>query len=336
MSVHEISLDSIDSIVVDEAFGRGTFERWVGGMLEELIAEQELAKAHIERYSQDWAKPIVARLQADLRFAESVNFDYADFLARVSRSGNAFVIEHEKIRVSLELAVSILREVNFTISEMTGLGFKGMFMSLQSLRLAAQAYKLKNDMGKLRSELEKAARETSEAMAQLIFNTSLNAFLAISGPVGWLALGGAGLAQIVVDTYLGPSTSATATIGSRGTTSIGVVVSASEKYLAESSKVVRVTTPAGKVIPIVGVIFDVNEISTGYQNIVAVDRAMKAVKRSQEKLYDTVLQHRTLFASLKQKINQLETRLIKGKDYTKSLRLELQNWDYQSAQAISS
>ena len=147
-----------------------------------------------------------------------------------------------------------------------------------------EARKLQELLKKLQQQLERAKREVTEAWAQTIFNGVISVALLCSGPLGWFSLGAIGLTQIVVDTYVGPSTSDAATWGSRGTTTVGTAVSASQKYLAETSKVLKVVKPAGKAIPVVGFVFDVNELSVGYRNVDQLKAVMAEVKAAHQQL----------------------------------------------------
>ena len=320
--------------VVDQVLGKGTYERWCSIALDELIIQQTTAESHIKQYSKPWAQPMKSRLQADLKFATAVNDDYISFLERLSRNGGAVAAEGEKIMSVLVLAISILKEVNFTLSEMTNLGIKGAFSSLAGLGLAIEGGELEKRLKNLKSELERAKREIKEAWAQTAINASISGILLCSGPVGWLTLGAVGLGQLAADAYLGPSTSNATTLGSRANTTIGTAVSASEKYFAESTKVIRVTRTVGKVIPVVGFVFDANEISVGYRNANGLKKAMREAKLAQDKFSQKAKRHRGSFAKLKQKLNQLESGLVQRKGYTaetrKTLQIEIKQSGYST------
>src|SRR5262249_23420832 len=117
--------------------------------------------------------------------------------------------------------------------------------------------------------------------------------------------GGIAVGQMVLDTYVGPATSDAATWGSRGNTTIGAALSASEKYLQESSKVARVAKVGGKIIPVVGFLFDANEVAVGYRNVDALEEQIEDVKEAQAELIDKIRLNRATFTGLVVKIGRL-------------------------------
>jgi len=156
---------------------------------------------------------------------------------------------------------------------------------------------------------------------QLILNVAITSVVACSGPLGWLTLGAIGLGQMVADTYLGPATSTAATWGNRASTTLGVAVSASEKYLVESSKVQTVAKGAGKVIIVVGFVFDFNEIALGMRNIDALKKLMADVKKAQNKLLLKIKANKATLAALSVKFGQLSKQIEKrGKGWTAQTR----------------
>ena len=250
--------------VVDRVLGSAIYSNWQK-VHNAFIDEQSRAYTNESRYAGPWAASLKKQLQADLAFAEKCVDDYLIFLERTTASGTANVTEGEKILDILVLAISVLNSVNDLLDEMFALGILALFAVLEAASLQTEARALQALLKKLQTELEKAKREVTEAYVQTGINLAITAALAASGPLGWLALGAIGLGQMVADTYLGPSTSDSATWGSRANTTLGTAASASQKYVEATSKVAKVAKPAGKVIPVVGFVFDVNEIARRLQ-----------------------------------------------------------------------
>src|SRR5690606_10387846 len=93
--------------------------------------------------------------------------------------------------------------------------------------------------------------------------------------------------------------------GSRGATTIGTAVSASEKYMREASKVSKVVKPAGKAIPVVGFVFDVTEIAVGYSNVNGLKKLMEDVRKNQNKLMEKLNFQKGTLANLGEKVVEL-------------------------------
>jgi hypothetical protein len=311
--------------VVDKVLGAGTYAIYEK-ILDALIVEQTRAYTNEKMYSSPWAMSLKTQLQADLALAEKVNDDYLAFLERVSSGGTANVTEGEKILSVFLLAISILTLVNDVLRDMFALGIVYLFNVLLAASVETEARAIQSLVKKLQQELEKAKREVKEAELQLAINVSIAAALAYAGPLGWLTLGAIGLGQMVADTYLGPSTSDAATWGSRGSTTLGTAASASQKYLQESSKVFKVVKRGGKVIPVVGVIFDVNEIGVGYRNVDGLKKLMADVKKAQDKLIEKIDRHKASLSALALKLGELRREVEKrGKGWTAQTRETLED-----------
>jgi hypothetical protein len=141
-----------------------------------------------------------------------------------------------------------------------------------------------------------------------------------------MTLGAIGLGQMVADAYLGPSTSDAATWGSRGATTLGTAASASIKYLDETGKVVKVVKRAGKVLPVVGFIFDANEIAVGYRNVGGLKKLMEDVKKIHEKLVAKIKLHKASLSALVLKLEHLREEVEKrGKGWTAQTRETLED-----------
>ena len=82
---------------------------------------------------------------------------------------------------------------------------------------------------------------------------------------------------LVADNYLGPSTSDVATWGNRGNTTVGTALSASEKYLQETSKTLKVVKPAGKVIIVVGFIFMAQAVASALAEVHAASAGLRVL-----------------------------------------------------------
>ena len=310
--------------VVDRVLGAGVHAAWQK-ILGDFIDEQSRAFDNEKRYAGDWAASLQKQLQADLAFAEKVADDYNTFLEQTSLSGTANVTDGEKILDVFVLAISILNSVNDLLDEMFALGIVALLATLSAAKLETEARALQALLKKLHQELEKAKREVKEAWAQLAINGAITVVLACSGPLGWLTLGAIGLGQIVLDTYIGPSTSDAATWGSRANTTVGTAASASQKYLAETSKVLKVAKPAGKVIPVVGFVFDANEIAVGYSNVDGLKKLMADVKSAQDKLMQKINFHKAVFANLVIKVGELHKEVLKRNDgWTAGIRQTLE------------
>jgi hypothetical protein len=310
--------------VVDRVLGSAIYSNWQK-VQNAFIDEQSRAYTNESRYAGPWAASLKKQLQADLAFAEKCVDDYLIFLERTTASGTANVTEGEKILDILVLAISVLNSVNDLLDEMFALGILALFAVLEAASLQTEARALQALLKKLQTELEKAKREVTEAYVQTGINLAITAALAASGPLGWLALGAIGLGQMVADTYLGPSTSDSATWGSRANTTLGTAASASQKYAEATSKVAKVAKPAGKVIPVVGFVFDVNEIAVGYSNVDRLKALMAEVKTVHGQLIDKITLHRAAFASLLVKFDELNRQVQKRTDgWTAGIRQTLE------------
>ena len=310
--------------VVDRVLGSAIYSNWQK-VHNAFIDEQSRAYTNESRYAGPWAVSLKKQLQADLTFAEKCVDDYLIFLERTTASGTANVTEGEKILDILVLAISVLNSVNDLLDEMFALGILALFAVLEAASLQTEARALQALLKKLQTELEKAKREVTEAYVQTGINLAITAALAASGPLGWLALGAIGLGQMVADTYLGPSTSDSATWGSRANTTLGTAASASQKYVEATSKVAKVAKPAGKVIPVVGFVFDVNEIAVGYSNVDRMKALMAEVKTVHGQLIDKITLHRAAFPSLLVKFDELNRQVQKRTDgWTAGIRQTLE------------
>ncbi len=178
----------------------------------------------------------------------------------------------------------------------------------------------------LQQELEKAKKEVNQAWTQLFIDAAVTGVLACAGPLGWLTLGAVGLGQMVADTYLGPATSDAATWGSRGNTTIGTAVSASEKYLQVSGKVSKVAKPAGRVIVVVGFLFDASEIAVGYRNVDGLKKLMAEAKKAHDSLIVKIKKISSTFSALTLKFVELRKQVEKrGKGWTAQTRETLED-----------
>lgn len=311
--------------VVDKVLGARTYAIYQK-ILDAFIEEQTRAYTNEKRYSHVWATSLKTQLQADLALTEKINDDYLAFLERVSSGGTANFTEGEKILGVFVLAISILTLVNDVLDDMFALGIGYLFTALAAASLETEARALQSLLKKLQQELERVKREVKEAWAQLAINGAITAALACAGPLGWLTLGAIGLGQMVADTYLGPSTSDAATWGSRGNTTLGTAASASQKYLQESSKVLKVVKPAGKVIPVVGFAFDANEIAVGYRNVDGLKKQMADVKKVQDKLVEKINLHKASLSAMVLKLGELHSGVEKrGKGWTAQTRETLED-----------
>jgi hypothetical protein len=296
--------------VVDKVLGVGVYAAWQQ-VLDSFIEEETRAYANAERYAQVWAAGLRTQLQADLAFAEQIADDYNTFLERTTATGMANPKDGENMIDVFVLAISVLTAVNDLLDEIVDLGIAAMLGALYAASLQAEARTLQKQLDKLKALIEKAQREVKEAYAQTVFNVAVTGVLACAGPLGWLTLGAVGLTQMIADTYLGPSTSDAATWGSRGTTTLGTAASASEKYLAESSRMLKVAKPAGKALPVVGFFFDVNEIAVGYAIVDELEKQMVATKDAHDKLLDKIKMVRGVFTNLASRMEKLRKEVEK-------------------------
>jgi len=309
---------------VDKVLGAGIYANWQV-IQDDFVEEQSRAYANQSRYSLTWATGLRQQLDADLAFAEKTVDDYLAFLSRASANGYANVSEGEKILDIVVLAISVLNSVNDLLDEMFALGIGALLTALSAASLETEARSLQALLKRLQTELEKAKREVKEAWAQLGINVAITAVLAAAGPLGWLTLGAVGVGQMVADSYLGPSTSDAATWGSRASTTLGTAVSASQKYMDAAGKVVKVAKPASKVIPVVGFIFDANEIAVGYSNVDGLKKLMAETKKVQDQLVDKINFHKASITGLLVKLEQLNQQVRKRTDgWTAGIRQTLE------------
>lgn len=323
--IYAASQSKIKPAVVDKVLGTGAYARFQT-VLDAFIEEQTRAYKHEERLSSAWAVSLKKQLQADLAFAEKVSDDYVAFLERVNSSGTANVREGEKIFDVFILAISVLTCVNDVLDDMFDLGIVGLITALEGIGLTIEANRVQSLLKQLQQELEKAKKERLEAWAQLIIDVAIAGTLAFAGPLGWLTLGAVGLGQMVADTYLGPATSDAATWGSRGNTTIGTAVSASEKYLQASSKVSKVAKNTGRVLVVVGFVFDANEILVGYSNVDGLKKLMAEAKKAHDNLIVKIKRASSTFSALKRKLMELHKQVEKqGKGWTAQTRQTLED-----------
>ncbi|MEJ1160893.1 hypothetical protein [Prosthecomicrobium sp. N25] len=312
MTVPTARFYAIKPDVVDKVLGPGTYANWKS-VQDAFIEEQTRAYTNEQRYKDPWAAALKARLDADLAFAEAVIDDYLVFLESATRTGAAVAADGERIFDIAVLAISILAAVNDLLDDMWGLGIAALLTALAGARIDAEARALEGLLKRLRLRLEQAKREVKEAYVQLGIDAAVVAIGLCSGPLGWLAIGAMGLGQMVADTYLGPSTSDALTWGSRGNTSLGAGASAAERYMTEASRVRRIAKPAGKVLIVVGFVFDANEIRLGYNNVDDIGALMKQVKAEQDKLIDKIRFHRHLIGRLAARFEDLRQEVERRK-----------------------
>ena len=95
---------------------------------------------------------------------------------------------------------------------------------------------------------------------------------------------------------------------------LGTAASASQKYVEATSKVTKVAKPAGKAIPVVGFVFDVNEIAVGYNNVDRLKALMAEVKKVHDQLIAKIGRHKAAFAALAVKFDDLNRQMQKRTD----------------------
>ena len=291
---------------------------------DDFSEEQARARTNAQRFAYPWAKGLRDQLQADLAFAEKVSEDYFAFLERVSARGEGTEAERDKISDVFVLAISVLTLVNDVFDDIFGLGIASLLSAIATASLNREAKIMEEDLKKLIAELKRARREVKEAWAQLALDGVVTIGLALSGPLGWLTLGAVGLGQMVADTYLGPATSDAATWGNRANTTLGTAVSASGKYLEKGSKTTKFLKPAGRVIIVVGVAFDINELGVGYSNIDVLKKVMAETKKAQDVLIAKVIASQAHFSSLSIKIDNLKRQVEqRGNGWTAETRATL-------------
>ncbi len=150
--------------------------------------------------------------------------------------------------------------------------------------------------------------------------------VAVLNPTSLLAIGGIGLFHMAYDTFLGPATSDAATWGSRGNTTLGVAISASEKYLQESSKVLKIVKPTGKVILVVGFAFDAAELYVGYSNADRLKNLITEVKKAHDDLIAKIKIASPTLKALYLKFVELRKQVEKrGKGWTAQTRETLED-----------
>jgi hypothetical protein len=160
----------------------------------------------------------------------------------------------------------VLGSVNDVLDDMFVLRIPALLAALDGARLETEAKQLQARCRRLQEEFEKARREIKEGWGLAPINAALAAIAACSRPLDWLGRGAIGVGQAVADNYLGLSASDPVTWGSRGNRALDPVLSASEKYIAESSKVATFTDPTGKAVQVVGFCFHPDEATPGYSN----------------------------------------------------------------------
>lgn len=311
--------------VVDKLLGTGAYARWQK-ILDTFIVEQTRAYKYEEWLSSPWAASLKKGLRADLAFAEKISDDYVAFLERVSSSGTANVREGEKILNVFMLAISVLACVNDVLHDILLLGIPLLMDLLERIGLATKARRLQLLLKQLQQELEKARSEVKDTWKQVGLDAMIAIGVAVLNPASLLAIGGIGLVQMAYDTYLGPATSDAATWGSRGNTTLGVAVSASEKYLQESSKALKIAKPAGKVILVVGFAFDVAELYVGYSNADHLKNLITEVKKAHDDLIAKIKIASPTLKALYLKFMELRKQVEKrGKGWTAQTRETLED-----------
>ncbi len=184
------------------------------------------------------------------------------------------------------IAIHVLECDNDALDGAFVAGLASAFVLLPWVAIKRRAQLLQQKLRDLERELTRAKRETAEAGAQLVINTSLAVIMATTGPVGLLAGGAILVGQIVLDDQLGPSTSGAATNGSRANSTLGTLSDAVSNTKKIGATGTAVATRTGKVVPFVGFAFDVNEISVAVGNsnrisaaMAAADAALKALQK---------------------------------------------------------
>jgi hypothetical protein len=316
------------SAQVDKILGSGMYDRWVA-CHDSFVDEIKRAETFRSRLTMAWAKSMGIYLDADVAFAEQVETDYLDYLDRICVRGSASqadLARGEAILSVFNLSTTVLGYVNDTLSEMLRLGFVGLFTALERMNVMAEAIALRKQLTRLEQELKRAKRELREAELQTTLDVAIVVVGSFTGPLGWLALGSIGLGQMIADTYLGPATSDAATWGARGATSLGVVVAAPQKYLQANDATSTVRTKLGKKIAVVGLLFDANELWTGYSNITGLEALLKRVNRDNARILKILEIYRTTFAFLGQKLQELRGSVDKsGRGWIADTRATLED-----------
>jgi hypothetical protein len=256
---------TIDPNAVDRVLGEGARESWQA-VQERFGQEQSRAEENQRRYAQGWANGLRRQLDWDLARARKAVEDYQAFLARVSADGQAEAGEGAAILGVLVPAVAVLGSVNDVLDDMVVLRIHAAFTALDGAGLEIEAKSLQLRLRRLQEEFDKARREIREGRALPAINAALAALAACSRPIDILARGATGLSQAVADSYLGLSASDPATWGGRGNRTLDPVLSAWERYIAQSSKMANFTGPTGKAVQVEGFFFHPDDVVPAYSS----------------------------------------------------------------------
>jgi hypothetical protein len=267
---------TIDGGAVDGVLGDGTYTRWQA-VEERFVRERSRAQVNNRRYAEGWANGLRAWLDWDLSRAGKAVDDYREFLLRAASDGEADTAGGEAIFQVLEPAVAVLGSVNDVLDDMFVLRIHALLTALDGASLETEAKQLQGRCRRLQEELDKAKREIKDGPALPALNAALAAIAACAKPLDWLGRGAVGLGQAVADSYLGSSASDPVTWGSRGNRTLDPVLTASQKYIAETSKVATFAGPAGTPVQVTGFFFHPDEVVPAYSNR----------RKLREMIYDT-------------------------------------------------
>ncbi len=259
--------------VLEDVFETSLADLWYDTQ-EEFDLEMGRARTNKKRFEamremaqRDW-------LVHDMEVAQRIHDDIAGVVQLVERGSRYDSKRFDDMLFVHSIANHVLSCDNDVLDGAFGAGLASALVLLPWAVLKRRAQLLQEKLAALEKLLKQAKRETTEAGAQLVINAAISGILLCTGPVGLLAGGGIVVAQIVLDDVLGPSTSDAATLGSRVNSSTGPLLEAVETMDKFGSKTKSVAGKAGKAVPVVGFLFDVNEIHTAVGNVSRIEAAM--------------------------------------------------------------
>jgi hypothetical protein len=316
---------SFDPEVIDGALGKGVYEKWES-VHTQFDEEENRAWPLMESFSTFWWQSVGKRLQDDLALAQQIDEDYVELLFRASRGETYDKGRAKLFQTIYPLSVSVVQEVNNALDKLLMYRVASVVGATYLADLGRKAKAVMASLEKLEEKLKKAESKLHQSESQLVINIAIMGITMAMGPLGVIGRGGFAVAQILIDDYIGASTSNLATRSSQGNTLAGAGVSAYDDYLAETNKMKKVAGRAGAAFTVVGFLFDANEIWQGATDAIDAKKAMEKARKDHQALVDEIKRNKSSLDTLFSELKSLRREMDSGGGYNAvSLRTELED-----------
>jgi hypothetical protein len=271
--------------IIDGLFGTGWYNQWQDMRQETQVLRQRSA-VNSKRFEQLESNGATSRLYWDVRTLESLARDFDDVMNNAASGKQVDVERAGRLYDMYTLAIGVVTEDNNALDAAFAVGLVAAFVAFPFALFRIRAQRLQELLKELKRQLEIAKRERTEALFQGLVDAAIAGVTSFT-PLGLLELGGILVAQGLLDSALGPSTSTQATVGAY-TSKAAEFAAAVDGVRVASEKKSVIPKGGGATATVVGFVFDINEIGVAYKNVdklrAAMDQAAGALKKLNEEI----------------------------------------------------